>query len=301
MQDRTRAWRLTVEWTKHLWDKHQISVLPIRPDSKAPLVSINKFPDHLDPDKIRSFGTRNIAIRCGHINRLLVLDVDNPKAASVWFGSRRPLPNTWMTMTGSGGRHLYYRVPETWNTPIYNVDLWKGEGTHEEVKLLGDRKHAICPPSCYGPKKYKWADGTSPLQCRLAYAPYWLLREMVDKREEDKYVAAPQPVITDDYVLPLVRQSRVYDTNLLDRIPNKLDLLVAWGLRLANQRPNSSGWLYCYRPMGKDRHPSASVRPETGQVWIAGVGTLNFFEVTVALGVFPDVATSIKTLSETYK
>jgi hypothetical protein len=298
--DREQWWKLTVQWVNYLWQEHKISVLPIRPDAKAPMLSINKYPDHLDPDVVRSFGTWNIAVRCGHLNRLLVLDVDNPSAAQAWFTARKTLPNTWMTITGSGGRHLYYRVPDTWNTPIYNVDLWKGQGKHEEVKLLGDRKHAICPPSRYGPKQYKWANGSSPLQCRLAYAPYWLLKEMIDVNEDNRHAAAPQQAITDDYVLPFVRTQRVYDANLLERIPNKLDLLVAWGLRLAGKRANSSGWLYCYRP-GNDKHPSASVRPDTGQLWIAGVGTLNFFEATVALRVFPDVQSAIEILSETYK
>lgn len=297
--DSVRQWKLTIKWVEHLWNEHRISCLPIRPDAKAPMVSINQYPAHIEPDVIRSFGTRNIAIRCGHINRLLVLDVDNPAKAADWFRQRKPLPKTWSVITGSGGRHIYLRVPETWTTPIHNVDLWKGQDKHEEVKLLGDRKHAIAPPSNYGPKHYKWADGLNPLVCRLGYAPYWLLKEMVDQREDARQ--SNQPTINDDFTLPVVRQSRVFDKSLVERIPDKLGLLKSWGLRVAGQKPNPSGWLYCYRPFGDDRHPSASVRPDTGQIWIAGVGTLSFIDAAVALRAFPDAESALRQLSETYQ
>ncbi len=300
-KDTHHGWKLTIKWVEHLWNEHRISCLPIRNDAKAPMLSINKFPDHIEPDVIRSFGTPNVAIRCGHINKLLVLDVDNPLAAKAWFAARRPLPPTWTARTGSGGMHIYLRVPETWNTPIHNVDLWKGHGKHEEVKLLGDRKHAIAPPSFYGPKHYKWINGLNPLQTRMAFAPYWLLKEMVDLREDARHHALPRPAISDNYTLPVGRQWRVNDTNLLDRIPDKMAVLIGYGLKVASQRPNASGWQYCYRPSGDDRHPSACVRPETGQIWIAGSGTLNFFEACVALGAFPDVQSAIKTISEKYR
>ena len=291
-------------WAQYLWDNHRISSLPIARDGKVPLMSTSKFYTgrHISLDVFRSFGTGNLAVRCGQLNKLVVLDVDNREKAKDWFISRKPLPRTWASKTGSGGLHMWFRVPDYFNGKIPNVRLWKGEDKHEEIAVIGDGKQVIAPPSKLQmdgrTKVYKWENGFSPLQIKIAYAPLWLLKESVD-------LAAPPPLppvpYNGDFTLPVGRTSSVLDTTFLDRIPNKLQLLQGWGLRLARNTPNIAGYLACYRPGEKDDHPSASVKADTGQVWVADRGTMSFIDAAVALGRFPDSSTAVKELKEIYK
>lgn len=301
--DTTKWIRQGQVWADYYWQTHGISVLPIARDSKRPLCSTNRFKDHIEPDIFRSFGTGNMAIRCGSLNRIIALDVDNREKARDWFLQHPPLPKTWSSRSGSGGLHLWFKIPDWWGGSTKSCQLWKGEGKHEEVALKGDGTQVICPPSIIFTgqiaKHYKWESGFAPMQTRLASAPVWLLKQIADRN-------APPPLPTyhdqpDPYLLPIgFSQGVKCDSSLLDSIPNKLQLLIGWGLRLAKDSPNTSGWYACFRPGEEDQHASASVRADSGTVWIAGRGTLNFFEAAVALGVFPDTQTAMQKLKDNY-
>lgn len=291
-------------WADYYWNTHGLSVLPIARDSKRPLCSTNRFKDHIPPDVFKSFGTGNMAIRCGSLNRIIALDVDNREKAKDWFMQHPPLPKTWASRSGSGGLHLWFKVPDWWGGSTKSCQLWKGTEKHEEVALKGDGTQVICPPSIITvgnvAKAYKWEAGFAPMQTRLSNAPAWLLKQIADTNAPP--ALPPLSVSDDPYVLPVGRvQGVIFDQSVIDRVPNKLQLLIGWGLRLARDSPNASGWYACYRPGEQDQHASASVRADSGSVWIAGRGVMNFFEVAVTLGIYPDVQTAVKKLSEEFR
>ena len=111
-------------------------VFPLRPDDKRPAVRDWETRATVDPDRIArcwSTGPYGIGIACGP-SRLVVVDLDVPKPGQVapdgWridgvetgadvFGilcdtAGQPyLAGTYSVMTGRGGRHLYYRHPDT--------------------------------------------------------------------------------------------------------------------------------------------------------------------------------------------
>lgn len=283
---------LVMAWAEKLFNDHEISCIPIAKDAKRPLIQTSQWWGKHVPISLIERYDCNLAVQTGTVNRLLVIDVDNPAKASSWFCQHPPLPSTWSVRTGGGGLHLYFRQPRWWDRSIPKTRLWVGDQKHEEVLCLGDRAMAICPPSKIGAnKQYKFEFGLNPLQTKIAYAPPWLLKEVVDHSSPAK-LPAVESASSDPWVFP-VRGRRIETGELLDQIPDKLSHLVQWGLRLAGDRPNASGWMPAHRPGDRDECPSASVRPDSGSVWTSTHGVMSFFEASVALGAFADVQSAI--------
>jgi len=283
--------KLIMAWAGEFMEKHEISCIPIARDAKRPLIQTSQWwGRHVPLDVIDSFDDCNIAVQTGTVNRLIVIDVDNPAKASGWFQQHPPLPSTWSVRTGGGGLHLYFQQPKWWDRDIPKTRLWKGEEKHEEVLCLGDRAMAVCPPSKFvQSRQYKFEYGNSPLQSRMAFAPAWLMKEIADHGgRKNELPSAYKSADSDPWKFP-VYSSRLQHRDLLDLIPNKIEMLVSWGLRLASRNENASGWIPAHRPGDRDAVPSASVRPDTGAVWTSTSGVMSFFEAAVALGAFSDV------------
>jgi putative DNA primase/helicase len=96
------------------------AILPLRPRSKVPATAHGKKDASSDPAQVAAWfppdTNRNIGILTGERSRLLVLDIDprNGGDASFerferTFGS---LPPTRRAITGGGGFHLFFRLPE---------------------------------------------------------------------------------------------------------------------------------------------------------------------------------------------
>jgi hypothetical protein len=218
-------------------------------------------------------------------SRLFVLDLDGPKEmVYAWFASRPAMPKTWQVRTGSGGLHIWFRYPDWLRGVIPNCQLWRGDGKHQEIAVLGNRKLASCPPTQYGNgNRYRWCGSINPLKSKCAVAPQWLLQEIFEQKQVVKQKE--------------ISQGRRFENTFFapsDEIPEKLQVLVKAGLRLAQAKPNESGWISCYRPGDpNDKRPSASVRQDGSCVWVAGHGVLDFWSALVALGAFPNVETAV--------
>lgn len=275
--------QLTVEWAKVLLDQG-IKVVPMSATDKIPLISITDFPQGLPEAAIRDVAPVNISALCGMDSRLMVLDLDGPKEMICEYFKQVPaLPKTWQVRTGGGGLHIWFRYPDWITRPVPNTQLWRGAGKHEEIAVLGNRKLATCPPTCYGKKVYKWTGPANPLQSRCATAPYWLLEALFNKtREEKKQRVAEGKAFVSHSFAPS------------SEIPDRLGILIRYGLRLAQASPNSSGWISCYRPGDSgDKRPSASVFHDGSKVWVAGFGTLDFWSALVALKAFDSVEAAV--------
>lgn len=270
---------LKLAWATKLFREFGISCFPIAKDAKRPLVRTSEWwGKHFPVDALARFNGCNIAAQTGLVSSLLVIDVDSVETASQWFKSVPILPASWSVRTGGGGLHLWFRVPSWWRNEFGRTQIWKGEGKHEEVAVIFGRGMAICPPSRFpGSPPYRWECDRSPLTRSLGYAPEWLLKACVAAK-------APRLASTGD-LLPAGPAGNSW-SDFAGLVPDKLSLLIGWGLRLAGSQ-NASGWIPCYRPGDvTDTVASASVRPDTGQVWTSTRGTLSFVASAVALGAF---------------
>lgn len=156
-------------------------VFPLAPRSKEPLFSKanggNGCKDAtLDRNKISGWAdkhpTANLGLATGH--RCFVVDLDLDKdGPESWDRLRSPygrLPETWEVATGSGGRHIYYGMPDF---PVLNSRGKVGMG----IDVRGVGGYVVVPPSIHPETKkaYEW-DGLKEIEdLPIASAPAWLL------------------------------------------------------------------------------------------------------------------------------
>lgn len=130
----------------------------------------------------------NIGIATGRDAGLWVLDVDGADGAAslaALVAAHGALPATVECLTGGGGRHLYFRYPETRRVRNSVRKLGAGLDTRSEGGGV------VAPPSRHASgNAYEWVPGRSPSEAALADAPAWLYRVM-DTAER---LNAPPPV-----------------------------------------------------------------------------------------------------------
>jgi hypothetical protein len=119
----------------------QVAVIPVH-DNKVAAVNWKFYQSHLPTVHNLRFwysdnGYQNLAIVCGAISRLLVLDFDTD-AAFTRFQSEHPDLIDTLTIRTRRGYHLWYRIP-----PDTRVPSRKGQG----IDLLAEGKYAVAPPS----------------------------------------------------------------------------------------------------------------------------------------------------------
>ena len=153
------------------------SVLPLRPKDKRPILDWEPLqqarPSAEDvANWFRRWHTANVGIVTGEISNLIVLDVDPKHGGDASlarleqrFGS---LPATIESVTGGGGRHLYFAHPGGF--------VRNRIGLAQGIDLRGDGGYIVAPPSVHpSGKLYAWASGRSPEEIELAPLPRWLL------------------------------------------------------------------------------------------------------------------------------
>jgi hypothetical protein len=156
--------------------EHGIPVFPLWPRTKKPLTQHGFKDASTDPKQIDQWWAQhtkaNIGIPMGRQSRLLLLDLDYRGQSVVaersdvirLFG---PIPDTAEVISGSGGRHIYFRFQGG------KVPRQIAMG----VELKGDGGYAVAPPSIH-PNGTEYAfDGISDANALLSVAdpPPWLL------------------------------------------------------------------------------------------------------------------------------
>lgn len=112
----------------------------------------------------------NTGIATGKVSGIFVLDIDiknGAGGAESLTGLERehvPLPPTVEVKTCSGGRHLYFRYPES--------GVGCKTGIRKGIDIRGDGGYVVAPPSVIDGKSYEWTNGPDT---PLADAPDWLL------------------------------------------------------------------------------------------------------------------------------
>src|SRR6266446_3353 len=117
-----------------------LSVIPIEPHGKKPLVDWKPFQTHLATNnELRDWFSRdaNIGIVTGAVSGLIVLDVDGQDGVTS-LGEFPTLPTTWRSSTGRG-EHYWFKHPG--GTVRNFVKKLPG------LDLRGDGGYVVVPPS----------------------------------------------------------------------------------------------------------------------------------------------------------
>jgi len=147
-----------------------------------------------DQDKIRGWWAKhphaNIAVATGKESGLFAVDVDLPDGSGsiqILENKYGKLPETVEQITGTGGRHLLFKIPD-------DVEIRNSAGKlGPNLDIRGEGGFILLAPSKHvSGNSYTWRPGHGPLEIGIAEAPQWLtdlLKIAVDPRKE----AFPQP------------------------------------------------------------------------------------------------------------
>ena len=153
------------------------SVVPIRPRDKRPLGRWQEYQDRratrAEVDGwYQDHPDAGVGIVTGAISGIVVLDVDPAHGGDDSLAALErvhgPLPETVEAITGSGGRHLYFRHP--------GGVVPNRAGLAPGIDLRGDGGLVVAPPSVHpSGKRYSWEVSHHPDDVALAAMPLWLL------------------------------------------------------------------------------------------------------------------------------
>jgi putative DNA primase/helicase len=149
-------------------------ILPLKSKSKQPATEHGAADATDGGEQIRRWWKRwptaNIGVNCG-ASGLLALDLDAYKdgfagADLLTRGERE----TVTAITGSGGEHLLYRMPEGERLGNHKKGLPAG------IDVRGWNGYLVLPPSIHPDtgRAYQWEDGYSPFDVEPRDLPVWL-------------------------------------------------------------------------------------------------------------------------------
>lgn len=151
-----------------IYARHGWYVFPIAVREKRPLAGSRGFKDATrDAMRIAAWWEQadyNIGLATGGTSGVLVVDVDQRSGGLETLPTLN-LPPTLMAETGSGGRHIFYRVPPGVHLRSVNA-RWPG------IDIKADGGYVVAPGSvhpCGG--AYRWLGGTlEPIPPALVHA-----------------------------------------------------------------------------------------------------------------------------------
>lgn len=153
-------------------------IFPLWPRTKNPATEHGLKDASTDLDQVRRWWGRNpdanIGLVTGPDSRCWVLDVDNNENGEANLrrleADNEALPETVETLTGSGGRHIWFRWPRIGLGPRNSASansLGKG------IDVRGDGGYIVAPPSVHpNGHRYEWSVDSAE---QMAAAPPWLL------------------------------------------------------------------------------------------------------------------------------
>jgi len=152
------------------------SVVPVMARAKRPIIRWEVFQYRMaSEDEVTGWFRRwpdaNLSVVTGALSGVVVLDVDprhgGDESLSKLEALNGALPQTVESVTGGGGRHIYFAHPghETRNRV----------GIEPGLDLRGDGGTIVLPPSIHpGGNPYRWRPGHAPDEIELAPFPSWL-------------------------------------------------------------------------------------------------------------------------------
>ena len=164
--------------------RKNLAVFPLRARSKTPWTSHGCLDATTDPETIMGWWSgwpnSNIGIATGSRSNIWVLDIDGTKGAEELlkleqrFGA---LPATVTAVTGGGGHHLYFRLPDFDGAPVIKNTAG---ALAANVDTRGEGGYVVAPPSIHpNGGSYEWG-----VRAEFADAPVWLLALLDTPRVE---------------------------------------------------------------------------------------------------------------------
>lgn len=157
----------------------------------------------------------NIAIATGVESGIFVLDIDvsngkpGEESLETLEEKNGKLPDTVEVITGSGGRHLYFKHPGKGvriKSSVQDEEMGPG------IDVRGDGGYVLAPPSTHSSGRvYGFEASSRPTDIAIANAPEWLLALVRDK-PRNTAVPAPTAPIDESKWPPMER--RVYRAEL---------------------------------------------------------------------------------------
>jgi hypothetical protein len=154
-----------------------LAVFPTGSDCRTPLCPHGCKDASTDPAEIARLWSAqpwaNVSLATGSPSGVFAIDVDvkdgkdGLAALEGLQGRHGPLPETWLTLTPSGGRHVFFLQPV--DRILRNRVSVEGSGL--DVRSTG--ASVALPPSRKPSGVYSWL--VDPLMVRAAVAPPWLL------------------------------------------------------------------------------------------------------------------------------
>lgn len=218
-------------------------VVPIKRGQKHPPMNSWQHAASASPKTIRAwwFGLyrgHGVGVATGEESGVWVLDVDGtPGADSLeqLEALHGPLPATVEVVTGSGGRHLYFRHPG--GVRVFTNRSQLGAG----LDVRGDGGQVLAPPTIHpNGNSYRWQTERSPWEIEVAEAPLWLLElcsEQPEAPPAPPAVPVPNMIAEQDSIAAWYNSTTTWD-----------GLLIADGWQPGKQHGNEQSWT---RP-GKD-------------------------------------------------
>ena len=163
-----------------------IQIAPLWPRSKEPLRGFGNDQPSSDERIIRYWWERcpeaNIGIPTGRkYNSLVILDLDlNSKEGvngettlnSIMEEEGIVLPKTAISKTGSGGKHIYFKIPNT-------VKIETTKSIKLGIDIVSEGAHVVAPPSVHNcGRKYEWKEGDIKTIANATNAVFQLIQSI---------------------------------------------------------------------------------------------------------------------------
>jgi len=155
-------------------------VFPVEPRGKKPVTAHGLLDATVDVERITAFWqthpSHNVAIRCGVISGIVVLDVDGEegtaslRALETKYGQ---LPKTLSVVTPRGGQHFYFLHPGSGE--VHNTTGFPGPG----LDIRGDGGYVLGRPSVGANLRIYQVDE----EAELTNLPVWLLTLLVEHEQ----------------------------------------------------------------------------------------------------------------------
>lgn len=152
------------------------SVIPAAEKAKRPAVPWKRYQSKLvSEDTLNEWFQRspeyNVSIVTGALSGLVVVDVDprhgGTESLKKLERAHGAVPKTMESISGGGGRHLYFAHPG--GTVPNRANIEPG------VDLRGDGGCIVAPPSVHpSGKRYRWKKRQGPGEISPAMLPEWL-------------------------------------------------------------------------------------------------------------------------------
>jgi hypothetical protein len=158
-------------------------VIPVVPNGKIPATAHGVKDATDDPEKIKSWWTRNpdmnIGIAAGEISGIIVFDIDPRNGGDdsweKWLSENGKVPDGIMAITAGGGNHFIAK----YQPGIRSCKLKQG------IDLLSDGRYFVAYPSVIENRSYEWEAESDPFEGVAPFnIPQKWLSAMEDKRVE---------------------------------------------------------------------------------------------------------------------